>query len=600
MKKRLLLTLSIVVSLNAQDLQTSIQEVLNTNPIILERLKNYNSVKEDITSAQSAYYPKVDISVGAGFENTEKTDLPGNLPDTSEDFDVYQGTLSYTQNLFKGFETYHQVSQQEYRTISAAYSYIEKVNDTAFEMVNTYLQVMRNIELIETAKDNVAINDEIFIKVKKLYDSGLTTLSEVNKIESSLSLAKSNLVIQENTMMDVTYNMHRVLGRYLDITKMSKPKLNVNFPSTIEEAAQYAIEHNPSLLVSKYNIKLAQATHKEKESSYYPQIDIEVSQSINKNMSSIEGVNSRFKAMAYVKYNIFNGFSDSSAIQKSISQVHQEVESKNNLRRQVIEGLNLSWVANEKLEEQLVHLEKYKEFSKKTLTLYAKEYDLGRRSLLDLLSAQNDFIGAKSQIINNNYSMLFAKYRILDAMGILVPTIMSEDNSYANVGLVANYTEQEDELPLGLDRDMDLITDDKDLCNNSLTTTMKNIYGCEFQSKEISQIERYSGFEFSDNELTSDAQERIENLIKQLKPYGMQNIKFDILSNVQDEDLSKEQLQELSLTRVSIVKGMFIKAGAKEENIHLVANGDFSPIALDDKDTNNRVDVIVKKLNGKN
>ena len=63
---------------------------------------------------------------------------------------------------------------------------------------------------------------------------------------------------------------------------------------------------------------------------------------------------------------------------------------------------------------------KYEKFSNKTLELYSREYDLGRRSLLDLLSAQNDLIGANSQIINANYNILFAKYRILDAMGILV------------------------------------------------------------------------------------------------------------------------------------------------------------------------------------
>ncbi len=597
MKKRLLLTLSLALSLNAQDLQTSIQEVIDTNPIVQERLKNYNSTKEDITTAQAAYYPKLDLSFGAGIEDTEKSNLAGGIPDTSSSFDVYQGSVSYTQNLFKGFETFHQVSQQENKTLSAAYSYVENVNDTAFEMVNTYLQVMRNVELLQTAKENVAINDEIFVKVKKLYESGLTTLSEVNKIESSLALAKSNLVVQENTLLDVSYNMHRVLGRYLEPSKMSKPELNIVLPQSMEEASQYAINHNPSILVGDYNIKLAQATHKEKQSPFYPQVDIEISQSLNRNFSSIEGDNNRFRAMAYVKYNIFNGFSDSAALQKSISQIHQEVESKNSLRRQVLEGLNLSWAANKKLSEQLKHLQDYKKFSLKTLILYSKEYDLGRRSLLDLLSAQNDFIGSKSQLINNEYSTLFAKYRILDAMGVLVPTVMGgHTDSYANVGLASNSIEQDDTLVIQLDRDNDLIADNKDLCNNSLSNAMKNIYGCAFEDNTIYRIERYSDFKFVDDELTSDAEEKIAALLKQLKPYGLSKIKFDILGNSQDEDLSKNQLLELSLQRAVLIKNIFIEAGVEEENISLIANDDTAPIYLDDKEKNNRVDIIVKKL----
>ena len=597
MKKKLLLTLSVIVSLNAQDLKTSILEVLDTSPIVQERLKNYNSTREDITNAKSGYYPKINLSIGAGVENTKRSKLTANQPNTSKSFDVYQGSISYTQNIFKGFETYHQVSQQKNRTISAAYSYIEKVNDTAFEMVNTYLQIMRNVELLETAKDNVAINDEIFVKVKKLYESGLTTLSEVNKIESSLSLAKSNLVVQENTMLDVTYNLHRVLGRYLNTEKMSKPELHVILPNSIEEAAQYAIEYNPSLLVSKYNIKLAQATYKEKQAFFYPQVDIEVSQSLNQNTNGIEGVNNNFRAMASIKYNIFNGFSDSSTLQKSVSQIYQEIESKNSLRRQVIEGLNLSWTANEKLSEQLKHLKDYKKFSLKTLTLYAKEYDLGQRSLLDLLSAQNDFIRSKSQIIDSEYSMLFAKYRILDAMGILVSTILNgASNSYSKVGLSSKNKDYQDTLPIQLDKDNDLITDDKDLCNNSLSISMKNIYGCQFDDKKILRIERYSGFEFSGEELTSHAKNMITNLIKQLAPYGFKNIKLDILGNAQDKDLSNKELLELSLNRATLIKKLFIKAGLLKNNITIISNADTSTIFLDDENKNNRVDIIVTKI----
>ncbi len=444
MKLKVFLSFLVISSLNAQNLKTTVNEVLSTNPIILERLKNYTSTKEDITSAKSGYYPKLELSLGAGMEKSERTDAntittlrdENNNPVDSLSLNVYQNSLTYTQNLFEGFQTLHKVEAQEHRTLSAAYSYIETVNDTSFEMVNTYLQVMKNRELLDTAKANVKINTEIFSKVKKLYDAGLTTLSEVNKIESSLSLAKSNLVVQENTLEDTLYNLQRVLGKTLNPDEMTRPELTTTLPKSIDAAKEFALKNNPSLLVSKYNIKFAQASYKENKAPFYPSIDIEVSQSMNQNLSGVHGDDDKFRAMAYLKYNFFNGFADDAALQKSLSTLYQEQESKNVLKRQVIEGLSLSWAANKKLGEQLVHLKDYKKFSLKTLTLYSKEYDLGRRSLLDLLSAQNDFIGSKAQIINTEYSMLFAKYRILDAMGTLVNTVV-DDNSvvYSNVNL---------------------------------------------------------------------------------------------------------------------------------------------------------------------
>ncbi len=580
MKINILLIVALLASLQAQTIKSSVEEILSTNPILQERLKNYNSIKEDITTAEAGYYPKLDISLGVGVETTDKS-FPIKSTNTSSNFNVYQGSLTYSQNIFNGFETTYQVKQKEHQTISAAYSYIEKVNNTSFEMVNSYLQIMKNKELLKTAQENVDIDEEIFNKVQKLYDSGLTTLSEVNKVESSLALAKSNKIVQENTLLDVTYNIHKILGRYIQTDEMVKPTLNIKLPSSLEEATQFAILNNPSLLVSNENIKLAQAQHSEKESSFYPQIDIEISKTINNNLSGIEVQSDSFKAMALLKYNLFNGFADSSALQKSVSNIHREIEVKNNLRRQVIEGLNLSWAANTKLTEQLKYLKNYKKFSLKTLMLYSKEYDLGRRSLLDLLSAQNDFIGAKSQIITTEYNILFAKYRVLDALGTLVPTIIGDTNIiYSKVGLLSQTPQNSDSLPIRLDRDNDLIPDDKDICNNSKYSDFKNIYGCSFKDENISTIERYSGFEFSDNKLSSKAKERLNALIQQLSSYGFKNITFELLSSTNNSDVVKKSL---------------IEAGALEKNIisHLYKQS--APLFIDDEEKNNRVDIIVIK-----
>ena len=414
----------------AETLQQSLKEVLQTNPIIQERLKNYEATKQDITSAESGYYPKLDLKLGAGQENIKRVSR-------TTDYSVYETSLNYTHNIFNGFRTTSLVEGQEYKTVAAAYSYVEKVNTTAADLTNTYLEVLKNKELLGTEKENVAIDQEIFNKVKKLYKAGLTTLSEVKKIESSLALAQSNLVVQENNLLNASYNLQKVLGHALKAEEMQKPNLDETLlPAKREDALAFALKHNPSLLANEYNIKVAKATNKEKKANYYPKIDLQLSQAYNHNVSQIQGKDDEFRAMAYVSYNLFNGFNDKAAIEKSYTQIAQQFENKQNTKREIIQSLNLSWAAKEKLQEQLVHLKEYKKFSNKTLVLYSKEYDLGRRSLLDLLSSQNDFIRSKAQIITTEYSILYAEYKILNAMGILVTTIMHDDKLvYSNVDL---------------------------------------------------------------------------------------------------------------------------------------------------------------------
>lgn len=478
-------------SLFGLTLQESVIEVMNTNPVVTERLKNYRATQQDLSIAESEYYPSVDFRASLGYNNggSIKDSNNGSWDHQAVDsqYNNYETSLILTQNLFDGFSTTSKVNYQEARILAAAYNYIEKSNDLAFKMTTAYLNVVRSYELLQTARENVQINEEIYNNVKDLFDSGLTTDSEVKKIESALSLARSNLTVQRNNSRDTEYSFRRVLGRMPIVAQMNRPELNISMPESIERAALYAINHNPSLLVSRYNIKGAQALHKQTQKDFYPKLDLELAQNFNdhdldQQVNGYSQVDDRFSARLVLSYNLFRGGADKAAVQREISKINQEIEIKRDLKRQVIEGLDLSWNAYEMIAQQLKDLHDYSRFSEKTLELYKEEYDLGRRSLLDLLSAQNDVINSRSQIIIAEYDHLLARYRILDAMGLLPMAIVGDTEDFTSrVNLYVDGQAHEilDSVPVKLDVDEDNIVDNEDLCDNSLLENNIMPYGCK-------------------------------------------------------------------------------------------------------------------------
>ena len=479
-----------VPSLWALTLKQSVSEVIQTNPVVQERLKNFRATQQDLGIAKSEFYPSVDLRAAVGY--TQAGDIKSSNPGSDWnhyvneiDYSNYESALTITQNLFDGFGTLRKIDYQHSRILAAAYNYVETTNDIAFKMTSAYLEVVKSYELLQTAKENVQINEEIYVKVKDLYDSGLTTDSEVKKIQSSLSLARSNLTVQLTKAREAEYSFRRLLGRMPKISEMQRPTLDVAMPESIEKAALYAINHNPSLIVSRYNIEGAKALYAQNKKEFYPKIDLEVSQTFNDQDKANTGFNSpddRFRVQLVLNYNLFKGGADSANAQKLISQLSQEVEKKRDLKRQVIEGLDLSWNSYEMIQEQLKDLRAYKKFSEETLELYKEEYDLGRRSLLDLLSSQNDTINARSQIITAEYALLSAKYRILDAMGLLPLAILDDTSSFlSRVNLYGDESEGKevlDTLPVKLDADNDTIVDSLDLCDNSLKDSSVMPYGC--------------------------------------------------------------------------------------------------------------------------
>ncbi|RXK11787.1 hypothetical protein CP965_11430 [Halarcobacter mediterraneus] len=473
-------------SLNALSLEESVKESLHTNPIVKERLKNFREVQQDLNIAESEWYPSLDYRATFGRNSA------GELKDYDEDdkykhqiedetYNNYTQSLKLTQNIFNGFSTTNKIDYQKARILAAAHHYIENANDVAFQMVGSYLDTIRTYRLLQNAKDNVKVNEKIFEDVQSLFDTGLTTKSEMTKIHSSLSLAKSNLVVQQNNMIDKGFRFKRLLGRNVKVSDLSLPKLNYVMPESLERATIFAINNNPSILVSNYNIKGAQSLYKEKKSKYYPKVDLEIEQLYNdvSARNNYDSPDDRTRAYITLSWNLYKGGAHQADIQKSRSSINREVEIQRDLKRQTIESLELSWSAYEMLTEQLKELYKYYEYSEETLASYQSEYEMGRRTLLDLLSAQNDLINSKNQIINAETDKLFAQYRILDAMGLLVSSILDE-NEYSNIVYPSKkpFEIEEDSLPVKLDVDKDGVVDSVDICDNSLVGDNIKPTGC--------------------------------------------------------------------------------------------------------------------------
>ena len=470
-----LLALVCVPSLFSLTLKDTVNEVIQTNPVVQERLRNYRATSADMSAATSGYKPVIDLIGGIGWKTQ------GHLNDDirEEDFNTYNSAIVLRQNLFNGFDTLYAVEYEKARVVSAAYDYVEKTDDMALKATKAYINLLRANELYTSMKENVQNNEMIYSEVYELYVSGVAARSELDKIQSSLALSRSNLTAKRNNLVDARFDLHRVLGRNVSIEALVRPEFNSKLPVNRVRAVQFALAHNPSLMVSRFNIKSAQKKYKQTRSNYYPSLDLEASQNYSDNWKNSTSPDDRFEVMLVARYNLYNGGHDSAIKQKNISLINKEVEKQRELKRELIHSIGISWSAYEITESQLDDLYKFQSFSLSTLELYQEEYALGQRSLLDLLAAQNDFFNAQRQIINIEYDRLFAKYRILDAMGVLVVALLGNDvDYYQAVGLQGNTAKVEDSLPVNFDQDGDKIPDDQDMCTNSELNSSVMPYGC--------------------------------------------------------------------------------------------------------------------------
>ena len=481
MRLVLVIFLLLLKNIWALSLSDAASEVVRTNPSVIERLNNFNSISQDIKIAEAGYYPTVSYRGSFGIEEVKNS----STAFSKKSSEVMNNTFTMNQNIFSGFETKFEVQKQTKRVYSAAYSYVEVANDNIFKMARNYVDVLRYKSLMEIGKDNIDLHETTFVQVKERQESGTSPLSELERVAGRLALANSNYIVTNNNYQDALFGFEGFIGRFIPPEAYEMPDLEVDLPSSMEKALQIALRSNPSLHVAEYRLKAAHKSYEITKAPYYPSVNMEFLKTFGKNQGGISGNDETAQAFVTLSYNFFNGGRDEAQRKKELSLIHQEDKSLLKLRREVIEGLQLSWSAYELVSKQKDFLLKHEHYTQKTLDAYREEFSLGRRSLVDLLDAEAELNTAHSKLINVNFDILYAKMRVLDAMGLLSgaleinvkPTVGLRADNLIEIGMV-----KKDRLPLVVDTDLDGIPNSSDECVNSIPGIIVNKFGCALLS----------------------------------------------------------------------------------------------------------------------
>ena len=90
------------------------------------------------------------------------------------------------------------------------------------------------------------------------------------------------------------------------------------------------------------------------------------------------------------------------------------------LQRDAYESIDKAWNGRTVTLTRIAALTRQLEADRKTIAAFQKEYELGQRSLIDLLNAQNEYFNAAVSLTSARSVAVFADYQLLAAMGTLI------------------------------------------------------------------------------------------------------------------------------------------------------------------------------------
>ncbi|MCP4394774.1 MAG: TolC family outer membrane protein [Alphaproteobacteria bacterium] len=404
-------------SANALTITESVQTAIDTNPKIKAAAADKREIDHEVSQSRSFYYPTVDIYGGAGTEWTKNTSIR-----TGTNMPRYESAISINQVVFDGFKREGNIDKSASRADAAALRTMQNVDSIALDAILAYIDVLRHKDITTLATKNVKAHKRIVENVRKSVKAGKKGVAEIQQATARLARAEDDLINTQRDLKDAEAAYERTIGtKPLNLKKTVLE--NTSLPETKEIATCVATFNHPAISRAAAELDEAYAEKRVAGAGFWPTANIELDATKNRNLDGTRGSNHDAKAMFVLRWNLFRGGIDKHKRLGAIEGISSATQNILDYQREINKETTLAWNSMEAANRRIATLKKEVTANTKVVKTYTKEFNIGKRDLLDLLDSENELYNSKVRLVTAKSSEEYNKYRVLANMSTLVDTI---------------------------------------------------------------------------------------------------------------------------------------------------------------------------------
>ncbi len=404
-------------SVFAQSLKQSVQSALNTFPTIQEARHLRTAIEGDLKVAKSRYLPSLDIEIAYGREYSDNgtTRAAG---DDSRHMDRKESGWKLRETIFDGFNREGTIEEQKARLRGAVQHIGDRGEVISADVSFAYLDVLRHMEILKLANENLKVHKKILNDVKKRVDGGQLGVGDLQQARSRLSNAQARITEVKTDLDKAKISFNRIVGQMPH--NLTKPRFNdARLPRNINAAVSTAMQNNPLIKRFQAELDASKALIKVAKSGKYPNFFFELGGTHNDNIDGTYGTDTDWTAMLRMQWNLYRGGADS-AREKAAAARHSESMSKLALaKRDIEQEVRRAWSDMKRKDDEVRSRTAQVKSNKEVAETYKEEFKIGQRDLLDVLDSENELFSSKVKYVSVQHSALYARYLLTATTGKL-------------------------------------------------------------------------------------------------------------------------------------------------------------------------------------
>ena len=404
---------------SALTLEESIAAALKTSPSIGQAIENRRATEWELRQARGLFLPRVDVEASTG---ARELDSPARRAAGLVGSTLYpQEVGAVIQQQIINLNSRSEIEYQASRVDGASLRVLERSENIALQVALAYHEILLKQTVIRLSRENIGFHDMLLGDIRQGTSGGTLTIADQRQGEERALAARSRLVEANEELEAAQIKFIRLVGVQPGMTAPVR-SLAGSVPGNIEQAVQTVAQRNPTIRLADADIDSAQSLVSKARSDFFPTLGLELRARTGHDIDGISDKTNDAQALVVFRWQLYNGVRDAN-IQEQISRVGEEWMRFYETERAIEEELRTAYSRRSEQMNLLGFLEPQLTANRDVVQAYRDQFTVGRRSLLDLLNAQNTYYSVQVLAETARSAVSFAEYRIVSADGRLLATL---------------------------------------------------------------------------------------------------------------------------------------------------------------------------------
>lgn len=430
--KRIALAIAMVLGtagVHAADIASVYALAVKNDPTIAGAAATRDANLEAVPLARSQLLPYVSLVGDANYNYQDVNKSPSGS--YNDNFGDTTGGIQVTQPIYRE-DLNIQLDQAEDQIEQAEIDYKTAEQDLIVRTTEAYFDVLSAEQTLKFTNADVKAIARQLEQAKQRFEVGLIAITDVNEAQARYDGARADAIVAQN---DVDDSMEALLeitgvpaGRLADL-KTTVP-LKPPAPASLEEWTAIALENNPAILSAKYDAEIAKKEIERQDAGDSPALDLVGSYGVSRSDADA-GIHSNNGIIGVqLSFPLYTGGGVQAATRQARHQYDAAQDVLEQTRRSVQAQVRNGYRGVLATISRIRALEATQVSAKSALEATEAGFEVGTRTLVDVLNSQRELFGAKRDLAVSRYGYVLNMLSLLQAAGTLSTANIESANAW--------------------------------------------------------------------------------------------------------------------------------------------------------------------------